>query len=141
MLFDLPLKAALPDEKALFYSSKSTTLPRIGYIRADFGHSGDALWHSWFSGDARSYNTPEFRAELHVLMECLRINLLSSREGMHQYLREHPGLLLEDGYVKVVGYRVQTEKYVYYIRCTPSHGYYDCHIFCYANQEMVHHDK
>ena len=141
MLFDFPLKAALPDEKALFYSGKSETLPRIGHIRADFGSSGEEFWHSWFPGDSGAFNTPEFRAELHVLMECLRTDLLSSHEGMRQYLREHPGLLLEDSYLKVIGYRLQTKKYVYYIRCAPSRGNYDCYIHCYANQEMVHHDK
>lgn len=141
MLFDFPLKAALPDEKALFYSGTSEILPRIGYIRADFGSSGEEFWHSWNPGEAAAFNTPEFRAEFHVLMECLRTDLLSSREGMRQYLREHPGLLLEDSYLKVIGYRMQTEKYVYYIRCAPSRGNYDCYIHCYANQEMVHHDK
>lgn len=133
MLFDFPLKAALPDEKALFYSSESTTLPRIGHIRADFGSSGEEFWHSWFSGDSGELNTPEFRAELHVLMECLRTDLLSSREGMRQYLREHPGLLLEDSYLKVIGYRMQTKKYVYYIRCAPARGSYDCYVCCYVN--------
>ena len=141
MLFDFPLKAALPDEKTLFYSGASEILPRIGYIRADFGSSGEEFWHSWYPGEAAVFNTPEFRAELHVLMECLRTDLLSSREGMRQYLREHPGLLLEDSYLKVIGYRMQTGKYVYYIRCAPSRGNYDCYIHCYANQEMVHHDK
>ena len=134
MLFDFPLKAALPDEKALFYSGKSATLPRIGHIRADFGSSGEEFWHSWFPGDAGELNTPEFRTELHVLMECLRTDLLSSRDGMRQYLREHPGLLLEDSYLKVIGYRMQTEKYVYYIRCAPARGNYDCYVQCYANE-------
>ena len=134
MLFDFPLKAALPDEKALFYSCGSEILPRIGHIRADFGSSGKEFWHSWFPGDTATLNTPEFRAELHVLMECLRTDLLSSREGMHQYLREHPGLLLEDSCIKVVGYRMQTEKYVYYIRCAPARGCYDCYVTCYANE-------
>ena len=106
MLFDFPLKAALPDEKALFYSGESEILPRIGYIRADFGSSGEEFWHSWNPGEATAFNTPEFRAEFHVLMECLRTDLLSSREGMRQYLREHPGLLLEDSYLKVIGYRM-----------------------------------
>ena len=135
MLFDFPLKAALPDEKALFYSGASEILPRIGYIRADFGSSGEEFWHSWYPGESTAFNTPEFRAEFHVLMECLRTDLLSSREGMRQYLREHPGLLLEDSYLKVIGYRMQTAKHVYYIRCAPSRGNYDCYIHCYANKD------
>ena len=134
MLFDFPLKAALPDEKALFYSCGSEILPRIGHIRADFGCSGEEFWHSWFPGDTATLNTPEFRAELHVLMECLRTDLLSSRDGMRKYLCEHPGLLLEDSYLKVIGYRMQTKKYVYYIRCMPARGNYDCYVCCYANE-------
>ena len=136
MPFDFPLKAALPGEKALFYSGRSERFPRIGHIRADFGSSGEEFWSSWFPGDASALNTPEFRAELHALMDCLRADLLSSREGMRRYLCKHPGLLLDDGYIKVVGYRLQTDRYVYYIRCAPSRGNYDCYICCYANQEV-----
>ena len=54
---------------------------------------------------------------------------------MRRYLREHPGLLLEDDCEKVIGYNMQTKKYAYYIRCAPSRGSYDCYIYCYANCE------
>lgn len=132
MLFDFPLKAAELNEKALFYSGDNAILPRIGHVRADFGSNGVEFWHSWFPGDASALNTAEFRAELHVLVESLRVDLLSSRDGMRQYLRVHPGLFLEDSYTRVIGYRMRTQKYVYYIRCAPSRGNYDCYIYCYA---------
>lgn len=134
MLFDFPLKPAHPDEVNLFYSDPSQSSARIGHMRANFG-DGNEFWFTWFPDEADEFNTPVFRAELQALVECLRADLLSSRDGMHRYLCEHHGLLLEDSYVRVIGYRMKTEKYSYYIRCAPSRGNYDCYIYCYANQE------
>ena len=130
---EFPMKTAQPADAPYFYSGNSRDERCIGHMRTDFGSNGDEFWHSWHPGNAGAFNTPDFRAELRALVECLRTDLLRSRAAMRRYLREHPGLLLEDDCEKFIGYNMQTKKYAYYIRCAPSRGSYDCYIYCYAN--------
>ena len=92
MLFDFPLKAALPDEKALFYSGTSEILPRIGYIRADFGSSGEEFWHSWYPGEAAVYSLEgqtleEIGKKMHMTPNALWVRLFRIRKRIQKYFK------------------------------------------------------
>lgn len=117
--------------KELFYSRSSRESECIGHLRGDFGRDGNGFWTSWFPHEAAAYNTPEFRIEFQSLVDSLRKSLLKDRPFMRRYLREHPNIIEQSGYIEQHGYCAQTGRYEYYIRCNPCVGDYNFYIYCY----------
>lgn len=120
-------------DEALFYSGSESENRCIGHMRIDLG-GGDEFWSSWQPHAADDCNDEIFKRELDGLAGQLRKNLFKSRAHMYKYIAEHPALLLEDGSLRYYGYSVRTDRYEYYIRCTPERGNYS-YIYCYLRKE------
>ena len=120
-------------DEALFYSGSESESRCIGHLRIDLG-GGDEFWSSWQPHAADGCNDDEtFKRELDGLAGQLRKSLFKSRARMYKYIAEHPALLLEDGSLRYYGYSVRTNRYEYYIRCTPECGNYS-YIYCYLRE-------
>ena len=120
-------------DEALFYSGSESDSRCIGHLRIDLG-GGDEFWSSWQPHAADGCNDDEtFKRELDGLAGQLRKSLFKSRARMYKYIAEHPALLLEDGSPRYYGYSVRTNRYEYYIRCTPERGNYS-YIYCYLRE-------
>lgn len=130
----MKLKFVVPEEseRRFFYTDSTTPFAKacIGYLRIDFDRNGFGFYHNWFPKN-QPLNTPEFRKEFDAVINKLRHDLLSGRKGMAQFNREHEGLNVDFDLARGNGYRVETENRVYFLRCTPLRGDYDCYCYCY----------
>lgn len=125
-----------PEETNLLYSKpgKDQEPNCIGHLRGDFGRGGKEFWHTWFEHQS-DLKTPEFKAEFDALINYLRkLGLLKDRYSMAQYCHKHREARLRNaGYSEVYGFRVNTAKHRYYVRCFPSFGDYNFYVYCYSN--------
>lgn len=130
----MDLKICVPEESVRRFFYSDSTKPYadacVGYLRMDFDSTGKGFHCTWFDKNI-SLNDKKFGKEFDKVIDTLRHDLLSGRRGMEDYNREHEGLPIDYCDVHGKGYRVETEKNVYYLRCTPLRGDYDCYCYCY----------
>ncbi len=130
----IDLKFVMPEESECRFFYSDSTKPYadacVGYLRMDFDSSGKGFYHTWF-GKNDALNDRSFGEEFDAVIDTLRHDLLSGRSGMEDYNREHDGLSIDHCGVHGKGYRVDTEQHIYYLRCTPMRGDYDCYCYCY----------
>lgn len=117
-----------------YYSDNYFEPQCIGHLRMYFDDGGE-FQTSWWPHSANSYNDEEFKEEFSHLVNTLRKTLLKSRAYMYKFLADHPSTLLEDESPRAYGYCVKTDRYIYYIRCTPERGNYS-YIYCYLKGHM-----
>lgn len=102
----------------------------VGYLRMDFDSTGNGFHHTWF-GQNNALNNKDFGKEFDAVIGALRHDLLSGRSGMEKYNHAHEGLEIVCWGIHGKGYRAETEQHVYYLRCMPQRGDYDCYCYCY----------
>ena len=121
------LRPASLEEAGLFYSEldaeQDKALGTVGHIRMDFGHNGKEFWHTWWPHNEDQLNTPEFKDELQTIVDTLRTDgPLKDLTAMRSFCAQNGGAITRDG--RSFGYVVETDRYRYYLRCTPSPGDY-----------------
>lgn len=107
----------------------------IGYLRGDFG-SGKEFFSSWFD-HRRDLKTDKFKSELDEVINALRseeYGLLKSRTDMTQYAAKYPDSAFQGNYATEYGFRADTEKYSFLIRCNPARGDYNFYCYCYVRE-------
>lgn len=137
------LRPTSEHDVGLFYAlseEEDEVLGAIGHVRIDFGTSGKEWWSTWHPRGSQELNDKPFQDELCALVNSLRKpgGLLHSRTDMKQYCLEHGGAI-EGGWTQSYGYEVETEKYLFRIRCIPEPGDYNCYLNCFdkKQQEMM----
>ena len=113
----------------------------IGYLRGDFGAGGKEFFSSWFD-HRRDLKTDEFKSELDEVINALRseeYGLLKSRTAMAQYAGKYPDSAFQGNYATEYGFRADTEKYSFLIRCNPARGDYNFYCYCYVREWLDHH--
>ena len=108
----------------------------IGYLRGDFGAGGKEFFSSWFD-HRRDLKTDEFKSELDEVINALRseeYGLLKSRTVMAQYAEKYPDSAFQGNYATEYGFRTDTEKYSFLIRCNPARGDYNFYCYCYVRE-------
>lgn len=140
------LRPASIEEAGLFYSEpeqgKDAALGTVGHVRLDFGHSGKEFWHTWWPHNGDIFNTPEFKADLQMVVDALRADgPLKDLSAMRQFCDQYRGAITEDS--RSFGYVLDTEHYRYCLRCTPVPGDYQGYLYCYDlhQQEMAQRDR
>jgi hypothetical protein len=132
------INAATPEEAALFYSNaeKGQEFSCIGHLRGDFGRGGKEFWSTWWEhqGDLK---TQAFKDEFDVLVNSLRKQgILKDRDSMAEFCHAHPEARIPGAWhPDVYGFRVDTGRHRYYIRCFPHGGDYNFYIYCYINEK------
>lgn len=122
----------MPEEKPLFYSDSAKEQSCIGHLRGDFGRNGREFWSTWWEHQS-NLKTQEFKDEFDTFINSLRKQgILKDRSSMAEYCFAHtdakiPGAWHSD----VFGFRVDTEKHRYFIRCFPHVGDYNFYVYCY----------
>ena len=140
------LRPASLEEAGLFYSEldaeQDKALGTVGHIRMDFGHNGKEFWHTWWPHNEDQLNTPEFKDELQTIVDTLRTDgPLKDLSSMRSFCAQNGGAITRDG--RSFGYVVETDRYRYCLRCTPSPGDYQGYLYCYdkRQQELAHQVK
>jgi len=106
----------------------------IGYLRGDFGNQGNEFYTTW-NDHREQLKTDEFKTELDEVINALRseeYGLLASRSKMRGYAGRFPDSAFSGNCGTEYGFRVDTEKHAYLIRCSPTKGDYNFYCFCYV---------
>ena len=112
----------------------------IGYLRGDFAHSGYGFYTTWF--DTRTqWKTDEFKAELDEVINTLREDkgLLHNRYDMSAFAKQFTDSAFQGNYCTEYGFRADTEKHAFLLRCNPSRGDYNFYCFCYVKEWLDKH--
>lgn len=104
----------------------------IGYLRGDFGSNGNWFYTTWF--DTRSqWKSDEFKQDLDDVINALRSHnygLLRDRATMYSVCRENKDSEMKGNYTTEFGFRADSEKYAFLLRCIPVQG--DYNFYCAA---------
>lgn len=129
---ELKITAADLDEEMLFYSDSGSSQEEacVGHLRMDFDRNGSDFHSSWFvhNGNLKVF---DFISDLQDVLYEMRQGMLKSRSSLQNYLEENPALSLGD---RGSGLKVETDDYVYFFRCRPTSGDYDCYCYCYDKE-------
>ena len=113
----------------------------IGHLRGDFDSSGYGFYTTWF--DTRTqWKTDEFKAELDEVINALRSDeygLLKNRPAMNEYVRQYADSGFKGNYCTEYGFRVDTEKHAYLLRCNPQKGAYNFYCYCFVKEWLDKH--
>lgn len=114
----------------------------IGHLRGDFGSSGNGFYSTWF--DTREqWKTDGFKAELDDIINALREDkgLLHSRRDMSVFAGANPESLFKGNYCAEYGFRADTDKHTFLLRCNPTKGDYNFYCYCYVKEWLDKHIK
>ena len=133
----MKIGAAAPDDLKLVYSDENAPhdLACAGHLRMYFGGSGTEFQSAWFPHQ-EILNSATFREEFQVTIEKLRNDLLLSRADMLKFLTSHEGAEIKKNGNCGKVFRAETDFNVFYLRCVPAKGDYDCYCYCY-NKSML----
>ena len=132
------LRPASPDEAELFYAlppERDEELGTIGHVRIDFGGDGAEFHHTWWPRGPQELNTPEFQKELDKVVNDLRQSVLKGISSMRRYCRSHDGEITGGTCCQNYGYVLETNRYVFRLRCNPTPGDYQAYLSCFVNQK------
>ena len=146
---DLPLpqdprkyipRPASPEEAGLFYTlspEEDAEQGTIGHVRIDFGSSGGEFHPSWWPRGPEELNTPEFKQELGEVVDELRLSVLKGLGSMYSYCHGHAGEIDGGTCCQNYGYVVETDRYLYRLRCNPTRGDYQAYLSCFDKQAQT----
>ena len=112
----------------------------IGHLRGDFAPSGYGFHTTWF--DTREqWKTDEFKSELDDIINALREDkeLLHNRYDMAAFARKNPESAFLGSYCAEYGFRADTEKHAFLLRCNPTKGDYNFYCYCYVKEWLDKH--
>lgn len=115
----------------------------IGHLRGDFDRGGNGFFTSW-DDHRKEWKTDEFQAELDDVINALRsgeYGLLQNLSAMRRYAAQYPESSFEGNYCTEYGFRAETEKYAFLIRCNPTQGDYNFYCYCYVKEWLDSHIK
>lgn len=123
--------AADKSEEKLFYNcdDEGIKAAKIGHLRMDFGN-GRQFFSTWWD-NGTGMNDGSFKRDLGRLIDSLRKTLLSDRSLMADFICKTDSLDLGD---RGNGFKVQTDDNVFFLRCLPQAGEYDCYCYCYDRE-------
>lgn len=132
----MELFPAKPEEAPLFYSQmdeeKDWRLGCIGHVRGDFDHMLFTTWwpHVW----DKEKNDADFQRDLDRVVAWLKTGFapLKDLNTMEAFCRRYPESVIPNEEERPYGFRIETRRYRYMLRCTPLKGWYHVYLYCYA---------
>jgi hypothetical protein len=115
----------------------------IGHLRGDFDRDGNGFFTSW-DDHRKDLKTDEFKAELDDVINALRseeCGLLANRSSMRHFVAQNPGSDMVGNYCTEYGFRAETDKYAFLLRCNPIQGDYNFYCYCYVKDWLDSHIK
>ena len=100
-----------------------------------------STWNTFLS----EWNTPEFKADLERVLQELRFGeketpFLANRKALMDFCFAHLDAALDPDFNEF-GFRLNTETYVYMLKCVPQKGDFNVWIYCYTRKWFEHHLK
>ena len=126
------------EEAGLFYAQtpeRDEELGAIGHVRIYFGYNGgEGFRHTWRPRGPGELNTQEFREELDVVLNDLRKGVLRNLSSMRRYCSGSGGAIEGGTCCQNYGFTLETERYLYRLRCNPTEGDYQAYLSCFDKQ-------
>ena len=146
MRMELHIRALTEAERKYTYK-QSTQLEgqtgSIGYLRGDFGKHGNEFYTTWF--DIRPvWKSESFQSELDEVITALRSDeygLLKDSATMSHFGRAQDDSIFEGNYCTEFGFRVDTERHSFLLRCNPTKGDYNFVCHCFVKELLDRHMK
>lgn len=102
--------------RAISYVAKR----RIALMRGVSGNGGRTFYPD-YEDQIKQYRTDEFAAEFDsVIKEFYKVGILADRDSMLEYCCARPDGRFMGNFSREYGYRVDTDKYTYLLRCIPA---------------------
>lgn len=126
-------------EENLFFSMDEQADRRngcIGHFRGDFGN-GKQFFHDWFPHQGDKLNHEPFKSDFQRVVDWLRQDYspLKDLDSMKAFCRRHePYSKMEKAILPSHGFRIDTQRFQYMLRCFPQRGDYNFYIYCYDKQ-------
>lgn len=114
----------------------------IGHLRGDLGRDGDLLFTSW-EDRREELKTDELLEDLEDAFDVLQskeYGLLANRSAIRRFVEQHPSGM-DGNDCTEYGFRVETDKYAFLIRCNTLQGYYNLYCYCYVKDWLDSHIK
>ena len=124
------------DKNLLFYRMDGEAAERhgaIGYMRQDFGRSGQEFHTTWFDNQ-KHLKTPVFKDSFDLLVNYLRSEIFEDRVAMRLFCNGIYGVSLGE---RGTGFKLESAGYTYYLRCKPGQGDYDAVIIGHSQFEKI----
>jgi hypothetical protein len=103
----------------------------IGYLRADFGRSGNEFHTTWFDNQPH-LKTPGFKAEFDRVINSLRDDgqnaPFASRDNHLAFCASHPSMTC---------FKIATPDYSIFTHLNPKQGAHDIYCFAYDNRYLL----
>lgn len=137
----LKIRPLMEEERKYAYSQSVQLQGQtgsIGYLRGDFGRNGQGFYSTWFD-HRRDLKTDVFKKELDSVINALRsekYGILQNRKGMTEYAVSHPDCAFDTSLGMEGGFRIDTERYSYLLRCNPAQGDYNFYCYCYVSESL-----
>lgn len=128
---------ASPEDAGLFYAQapeRDEELGAVGHVRVDFGRDGKGFYHTWWPRGPDELNTQEFRDELDKVVNDLRKGVLKDLSSMRRYCYGSDGAIEGGTCCQNYGFTLETERYLYRLRCNPIESDYQCYLSCFDKQ-------
>ena len=127
-----------PESWPLLFSRSETEYRAnrcVGHLRGCFD-DGESFYTSWQPHQNGALDTPGFKKDLNRMVHWLRQQEgpLRSLPEMEAFCRLRPEARVTTEPGKVYGYAIETARYRYLLRCTPTRGVYHCYVYCYQKQ-------
>lgn len=125
---ELNIHPFLPEETPYFYKQCKELDEKTGNVGCFIGRfeePSSKLVSDWTDHTSR-LNTAEFADDFNNMVDTLRQDMLKSRKDLRMYCMDHPGCIMLDsaGTDPDYGFRINTGKYSYMLRCNFSSPYY-----------------
>lgn len=137
------IAAATKEERDFCYTQDDEIMAKagyIGYLRGDYGRSGDEFWSNFFDGKDPGLKTDAFRQDLDQAVNTLRFDakyrgILKSRVSTMKACYDIPDSAMGDA-MGSFALRADTESYAYLLRLNPRRGEYDFYVYCYEREKL-----
>ncbi len=134
-------KIQLKEEKELFFSypDEPQELGCIGHLRGDFGN-GKSFYSTWFPHKNEHLNNEYFKTIFNAVIEELRENgnVLSERSAMYNFCSPKKDCSINGIHKNMTwGFRIETQDFLIYLRCSPVYGDYNFYAYCYDKNMLL----
>ena len=133
------IRGAIPREQKFTYRQPSNLLNQagfIGYLRGDFGSSGNEFYTTWFDFNTLR-KSPVFQQTFDDIINALRSDdygLLKSRSSICDFARQYPRSAFNGAYCTEYAFRVDTKEHTVLVRCNPTQGDYNFSVYCFLRE-------
>lgn len=132
------IAAACDHELCYQHDSNEKERGLVGYVRGDFGAGGKEFWHSWWPSSDEEKNTPEFKEQLQICIDSLRVyGPLRDFETMEKFCDAHEEARIPNAWLRSYAFRSYTKDYTFITRCSPIRGDYNFYVWCYATKDLL----